>query len=133
MCWMSIPIFWDHLVVLKDQFSYASNSFVKLWIWNWNYQMSVARNMVTRPSWILNRVRFEIPGEFITLLDPYCELTISISAPSFNSGAQYLYPPKSIHVHFRDLLGQYCFQDFFIDKYNHINSKLLSRCIHLQI
>ena len=73
---------------------------------------------------ILNRVGFEIKGEFVTLPGPFCNLTISISAPSFNRGAQYLYPPKSSHVYFRDLLGQYFFQDFFINKYNHIHSCL---------
>ena len=65
---------------------------------------------------ILNMVHFEIHRGFITLLDPFCNPTISISAPSFRPGAQYLYPPKSIHVHFRDLLGQYCFEDCSVYK-----------------
>ena len=47
---------------------------------------------------ILNRVHFEIHKRFITVLDPFCKLTISISAPSFSLGAQYLYPPKYTSV-----------------------------------
>ena len=69
---------------------------------------------------IFNRDPFESQPEVIT----FCNLSISISAFSFNPwrNACNLYPPKSIHVvevHFRDPLGQYCFQDFSMKKYNH--------------
>ena len=73
---------------------------------------------------IFNRDPFESQQEVITMENAFCNLSISISAVSFNPwrNACNLYPPKSIHVvevHFRDPLGQYCFQDFSMKKYNH--------------
>ena len=73
---------------------------------------------------IFNRDPFESQPEVITMENAFCNLSISISAFPFNPwrNACNLYPPKSIHVvevHFRDPLGQYCFQDFSMKKYNH--------------